>query len=103
MSRARSFRPELEALEVRTVPSAAPLDVANALTRSAEAESRQIVAEYVRLLNRTPGPVEINGWLQALDAGQTYETMETGFLASQEYFNDHGGTPTGWIEGIYHD
>jgi hypothetical protein len=103
MSRARSFRPELEALEIRTVPSVTPLDVANAITHSAEAESRQITADYVNLLHRPPSQLEIDNWLPALNAGMTYETMESAFLASQEYFNDHGGTAAGWIQGMYQD
>jgi hypothetical protein len=97
-----AVRPELELLETRAMP-ATLLDVASAITHSAEAESQQVLANYVNLLKRAPSQAEINGWVQQIDKGLTYEQVQAAFLSGPEFLSAHGGAGPTWINSLYMD
>jgi hypothetical protein len=95
-----TVRLELEALEMRTVPSTV-LDVAKAIANSVEAETREVVAEYATFLGRAPSQAEASGWVQQIRNGMSYETLDANFLAAVEFVNQHGGGGAPWVVSIY--
>ena len=101
--RQHTFHPELEKLEVRTVPSANTLVVAKLITHSAESQADQIMGDYQTYLQRTPSTVEVNGWLQQVDSGVSYQVLDAEFAASAEFVSKHGGGGAAWVEGLYAD
>jgi hypothetical protein len=56
---------------------------------------------YTDILGRTGSAQEIAPWVAALQGGLTYEQMLIGFLNSSEFFAHEGGTPTGYVRGLY--
>src|SRR5258707_1065493 len=95
--RKNRFRPNVELLEGRDLPSASMLEVANAITHSPENHARYVRDAYERLLQREPGRAEVNSWAVHLDQGWHIEQIEAGFIASAEYRNNHGGTGAAWV------
>jgi hypothetical protein len=75
--------------------------VANDIVHSDEAYSDLIVFYYQQFLGRTPGQPEVNAWLNAFHRGVTDEQVESGFLASAEYYQSVGGTDKAWVDSIY--
>jgi hypothetical protein len=97
-----SVRPELEALETRALP-ATLLDVATAITHSYEAQSNEVTAYYINLLQRSPSSAEVLGWVQQLDQGVTYEMVQASFVSSPEFLGKHGGEGPAWVQSLYQD
>jgi hypothetical protein len=56
---------------------------------------------YTDILGRTGSAQEISTWVGALQGGVTYEQMLIGFLNSSEFFAHEGGTPSGYVRGLY--
>lgn len=77
--------------------------VANAITGSREYRARLITGVYAQMLGRTPDPAGLESWLVQMDLGLTIPQMEAGFIASDEYYGRNGGTPAGWVRGLYRD
>ena len=75
--------------------------VANSITYSDEYRMRLITASYDRFLGRGPDPQGLQGWLGAMRQGVTIQQMESGFIASPEYYANSGGTDAGWITKLY--
>src|SRR5262249_20972797 len=70
---------------------------------STEYLTDQVVALYERYLNRAPDPTGEQNWVGLLLAGGTLEQVAEGLVSSQEYFQDHGSTNQGYVNGLYHD
>jgi hypothetical protein len=77
--------------------------VANGITFSTEYRSRLITGSYDRYLARTPDPVGLANWLAAMSGGLTISQMESGFIASDEFWNKSGATNEGWVTKLYAD
>ncbi len=75
--------------------------VANSITYSREYRARLITGSYNQFLGRAPDPVGLEGWIGAMQSGVTIQHMESGFLASPEYYNKAGGTDAAWITKLY--
>src|SRR5881409_357678 len=97
------FRPTVELLEGRDLPSATLLEVANAITHSYENHARYVQDAYHHLLHREPSRAEVNSWAVHLDQGWHIEQIEAGFIASAEYRSNHGGTGTAWVRAMYQE
>ena len=77
--------------------------VANAITSSAEYRSKLITGSYAHYLGRTPDPGGLASWLAAMGRGMTIEQMQSGFIASPEYYAKAGSTDAGWVTKLYAD
>ncbi|HRA50892.1 DUF4214 domain-containing protein [Actinotalea sp.] len=75
--------------------------VANSITASAEYRSGLIRGSYVEFLGREPEAGGSGFWLAAMNEGMTIQRMEAGFLASQEYYDQSGGTDDAWVRQLY--
>lgn len=61
-----------------------------------------VTGEYEDLLGREPDDVGLNNWVNSLTSGQfTDEQVESKFIGSAEYINNHGGPGRGWVVGMY--
>jgi hypothetical protein len=78
-------------------------EVASALTHSTEYYQNLITATYQKYLGRNPEPAGMAVWVQAKQNGLSDESLEAGFIGSQEYIANHGGSGAGWVEGMYQD
>ncbi len=67
------------------------LEVANEFTGSPEGLGDRVQQTYQRYLGRKAGAKEVAFWVGQYHDGKTNEDIVTGFLASDEYFNDHTG------------
>jgi hypothetical protein len=77
--------------------------VAWALAQSTEYYQKYVISAYQRYLGRTPGAVEIAGWVGDMQHGLSDEQVEAGFIGSAEYIARHGGPGAGWIRSLYRD
>ncbi|NTW40391.1 MAG: DUF4214 domain-containing protein [Cellulomonadaceae bacterium] len=77
--------------------------VANAITSSEEFRSGLIADSYDWYLARTPDAGGLGYWLSMMASGWTISQMESGFIASDEYYARAGGTPSAWVEALYAD
>src|SRR5262249_11472142 len=62
-----------------------------------------IKGDYLNLLGRSPSSSELTKWVDRMQAGSTDSQLTTGFLASNEYYRDHGKDSTRWLTGLYQD
>jgi hypothetical protein len=97
------FRPELEELENRRLPSAATFAVAAGIAHSDENYDNFIAAEYQSLLGRAPDDAGLQYWLGQLHQGMTPERVEAGIASSTEYQANHNNDPATWLTGLYND
>jgi hypothetical protein len=77
--------------------------VANAITSSQEFRSGLIVGAYEAYLGRGPDAAGLQFWLRNMAAGMTIEQLDSGFIASDEYWAGAGGTSAGWVRALYAD
>jgi hypothetical protein len=75
--------------------------VAGLVTSSPEYRANFITDDYETLLSREPSTSEVAAWLQDLATGLPEKQVTAMFLGSGEYFNDQGGTNTGWLTAVY--
>ncbi|HLJ97755.1 MAG TPA: DUF4214 domain-containing protein [Gemmataceae bacterium] len=54
-------------------------------------------------LHRPASAGDVNAWLGLLQRGMTDEAFLSAVVASDEYFNNHGGTNASWLTAIYSD
>src|SRR5262249_13809994 len=85
-------------------PSAGLLDVAQALTHSAEYYTHFVTEAYRRYLGREPDGLGLSGWVGAMLRGNVSdEQLEAQFIGSAEYIRNHGGTGAEWVGQMYQD
>jgi hypothetical protein len=87
-------------LAIRKAPR---VEVANAITGSEEFRSALITEAYAGYLGREPDAAGLRFWLDKMAHGWTIEQIESGFIASDEYYQLSGSTPAGWVEDLYAD
>ncbi len=93
----------VESLEDRQLMSASTLQIANAITHSAEYYSGITQKAYHDYLGRGPDAGGQAAWVGKLQEGLTDEKLEAKFLGSPEYIASHGGTGSNWVQGMYQD
>jgi hypothetical protein len=77
--------------------------IADMLDTSPEYLTHVASTLYARYLKRGGDGAGVNAWVYALGHGATDESEAVSFLASDEYFNAHGGDNTSYVYGIYSD
>src|SRR5439155_12424530 len=98
------FKLNLEALEDRQLLSLSMGDVSQALTHSTEHYTRYVTDAYEQFLGRSPDLGGLEGWVDQLqNHGMSDEQLQAYFIGSAEYIQNHGGTGSAWVEGMYHD
>ncbi len=76
--------------------------VAAQLTHSAEYYQTNVIKPaYKEFLNRSADASGLSYWTQQLQGGETDEQMQAGFIASDEFFANSGGTDKDWIDALY--
>lgn len=101
--RRHRLRGGAESLEDRSLLSVTPQELAVALTHSAEHYANVVQADYQHYLGRSADPQGLQNWVGAMQHGETAEQLEAEFIGSQEYIANHGGSPSGWVSGMYQD
>jgi hypothetical protein len=77
--------------------------VANAITYSTEFRTGLIRGSYQRYLGREPDAAGLATWLAAMERGWTVSQIESGFIASDEYYANAGSTYAAWVARLYTD
>jgi hypothetical protein len=77
--------------------------VVQSIMNSPESLIKQVEDLYAQLLGRPADPVGLQNAVAALAGGMTPLQLEATLLASPEYLADHGGTYTGFLQGVYTD
>ncbi|TMQ32719.1 MAG: DUF4214 domain-containing protein, partial [Planctomycetota bacterium] len=63
-----------------------------------------ITSDYHQFLGRDPEAGAVDAWLNQVNlAGLNAQQITAAFLGSPEYANNHSGTNSGWLSGVYHD
>jgi hypothetical protein len=70
---------------------------------SNEYRASEITSNYRVFLGRNPEAGAVDTWLSAMASGLNGQQLVAKFLASDEYYLNHGGTATSWLTGLYHD
>jgi hypothetical protein len=79
-------------------------DIATMLDKSPEYLTHVAGGLYERYLRRQGDSSGINFWVNGLARGTaTDESEAVSFIASDEYFNNHGGDNATYVDGIYQD
>lgn len=77
--------------------------VSNAITSSTEFRARLINDSYARYLGRRADAEGLQTWLQVMRTGGTIQQMESGFLASAEYWMQARSDARQWVRELYAD
>jgi hypothetical protein len=102
-ARTHRYRPALEPLETREVPTSGSAFAATLIVHSTENLVDFVTNEYATLLGRRPDAQGLNGFVQALANGMSPEAVEAAFVSSPEYIFDQGNTASGFLTGLYRD
>ncbi len=81
-------------------------EAAISFTHSAEGLSIFVTNAYALYLKRLPDAEGLSYWINRMIAQAnpvTDENLEASFLGSAEYVQNHGGTGTAWVQGMYQD
>jgi hypothetical protein len=79
-----------------------PSTVVQMIENSPEYQTDLVASLYKQYLHRAPDPLA-QGWVNMLAAGGTLEQVSAGIVNSPEYLALHGGTSTGYVQGLYQD
>jgi uncharacterized protein YkwD len=77
------------------------------IENSAEARTRLVDSWYVKYLDRQPTADEVQGWVDSLMQGATEESVLTGILSSDEFYNRAASSGIGgsgdanYVEALY--
>ncbi len=63
----------------------------------------QVRAEECVVAPQSPTTSELEAALTSLGGGSSEESIIAGVLGSEQYYQDHGSTQTGFIQGMYED
>jgi hypothetical protein len=77
--------------------------IAGAITHSNERNTIIVNGYFQTFLGRQPAPGEAAPFVNFLNSGGPRNNLMLIFLQSQEYFNDAGGTPAGYLNKVYTD
>jgi hypothetical protein len=91
-----------EAAWVRALASGAShFSIAYGIATSVEHESIVVAADYQTYLGRGADASEVAGWVSAYQHGMPNEQIVAAFVASDEFFANHGSSLEGWLSGAY--
>ena len=79
------------------------VDVVRAFVRSEERLEGVVADAYRTLLGRAPDPGGLATWVGLLRGGGTRSQVIAGIAGSEEYLSRQGGTPSGFVAGLYRD
>ena len=79
----------------------ANIDVAQGIVASNASESILVGADYTKYLGRSGSSTEIAYWVNLFLTGYTNEQVISGFVGSQEFFQDHGNNIVDWLFADY--
>jgi N-acetylneuraminic acid mutarotase len=79
------------------------LQVIGEIMATAEFLTDEVTALYVQFLDRAPDSASLQSDVTLLQSGTTYARLESFILGSEEYFQDHGATASGFLAGLYQD
>jgi hypothetical protein len=68
-----------------------------------EFQTDAVTALYQNLLGRAPDAAGLNAFVTAMQSGWTIDDVAAAIMGSDEYFQLHGGSNTGFVTGLYHD
>jgi hypothetical protein len=77
--------------------------VLNGIFGSAEFRGHLIAQNYQLLLHRTTDASGMDHWQAQMAQGLTSQSLSGAILASDEYFQNQGGTFNAWLGGMYRD
>ncbi len=77
--------------------------VAQIIESSQEYRTDLVQGFYQSFLHRAADTGGLQAWVSALNGGATIEQVKAGFLGSQEYFQDHGGSNDSFLQAVYQD
>jgi V8-like Glu-specific endopeptidase len=80
-----------------------PQAVAYGFAASEEREGQRVAADYQKYLGRGATAPEIAGWVSAFEQGYSNEDVIAGFVGSVEYYQNHGSTPSTWLDAAFRD
>ena len=76
--------------------------VAEAIAHSAEYYANFVIKPaYLNLLGRAADQSGVDYWTQQMVGGLTDQELEAGFVASDEFYTNAGGTNAAWINAVY--
>jgi hypothetical protein len=75
--------------------------VAYDIATSPEYRGDLVSSYYEAFLGRTSDPGGLSYWVAQLAGGATDQTVAAGFLGSNEFYTDSGGTPAGFVTALY--
>lgn len=77
--------------------------VLNAIINSPEYRQHLVNAVYQSFLHRSAGPQAVSYWSNQIAAGAGFDGLLIGVVGSHEYYANAGGTPSGFVQALYHD
>jgi hypothetical protein len=80
-----------------------PMAVVQGIESSMEYRADQVQVLYQRYLHRAADPVGLQAFVNFVGMGGTYEQVAAMLVGSMEYLQMHGGTPAGFVEGLFED
>src|SRR5438270_10531719 len=79
------------------------LGAGSAKAQGVSSERAVVEGFYVRYLGRVADPLGLNDQVRALCDGTPASVVEASILASPEYYHRNGGTPEGYVIGLFRD
>jgi hypothetical protein len=58
---------------------------------------------YQQYLHRSADRSGLQGWVNMLRRGASHEEVQAAIISSDEYYRVHGGSPVGFVNGLYDD
>lgn len=77
--------------------------VAAAAPVAAQNEARLVSGWYRTYLHRRPDADGLNNCAYQLRSGESPDAVKAGLIGSDEYYQLHGGTPWGFVGGMFDD
>jgi hypothetical protein len=78
-------------------------DVVNSFLHGDEYANRLVTEWYESYLHRAPDPGGLDSFRGLLQTGQSETYIRALLLTSPEYYATHGGTATGFVQGLYQE
>jgi hypothetical protein len=77
--------------------------VVGTLLASPEYDGQVVTQMYQQYLHRAPSAAELGGLTAVMASGTSELAIRQVLLGSAEYWNAHGGTAAGFVQGLYND
>jgi uncharacterized protein GlcG (DUF336 family) len=77
--------------------------IVNGFLNSPERHADEVASDFATYLGRSPDPAGAAYWQGQLNAGVPEDRFVIILIASPEYYANHGGTNSGFVNGLYQD